>query len=196
MQLFGYWNPKLRKESRRCLSRLSPLKHSEISWLLWGRGEYLFPSDLNLTGHQVEIKTVWTETLCRAMFSYFRIYDLCSTYVPTRLSAGSDKSGCSPGMRAPQNCFRCRIAPYTSIRTDLLVLCQAVETSASRFVLIDCRANGLNSLRSGGRNSFFSKPKPWSRRGLQNLWYWTERSIGPNGPKFESALVLEMAATA
>jgi hypothetical protein len=26
---------------------------------LAGKGEYLFPGDLNPTGHQVELKTVW-----------------------------------------------------------------------------------------------------------------------------------------
>jgi integrase len=54
---------------------------------LAGQGEYLFPSDLNPTGHQVELKTVWSKTLRRAKVPYFRIYDLRSTYA-TRLSAG------------------------------------------------------------------------------------------------------------
>ena len=52
-----------------------------------GDGPYLFPSDLNSTGHQVELKTVWRKTLRRAKVPYFRIYDLRSTYA-TRLSAG------------------------------------------------------------------------------------------------------------
>ena len=47
----------------------------------------MFPSDLNPTGHQIELKTVWFKTLRRAKVPYFRIYDLRSTYA-TRLSAG------------------------------------------------------------------------------------------------------------
>jgi len=52
-----------------------------------GDGPFLFPSDLNPTGHQVQLKTVWQKTLRRAKVPYFRIYDLRSTYA-TRLSAG------------------------------------------------------------------------------------------------------------
>jgi len=52
-----------------------------------GRGPYLFPSDRNPTGHLKKLKTVWSKTLRRAKVSYFRIYDLRSTYA-TRLSAG------------------------------------------------------------------------------------------------------------
>src|ERR1700751_2557760 len=48
---------------------------------------YLFPSDENPSGHQRTLKTVWSATLRRAKVSYFRIYDLRSTYA-TRLSAG------------------------------------------------------------------------------------------------------------
>jgi integrase len=48
---------------------------------------FLFPSDQNGRGHQVTFKTVWSKTLRRAKVSYFRIYDLRSTYA-TRLSAG------------------------------------------------------------------------------------------------------------
>ena len=55
--------------------------------LLAGSGEYLFPSDLNSEGHQRSLRTVWRLTLKRARVSYFRIYDLRSTYA-TRLSAG------------------------------------------------------------------------------------------------------------
>ena len=50
-------------------------------------GPYLFPSDLNKSGHQTTLKTVWHKTLKRAKIPYFRIYDLRSTYA-TRLSAG------------------------------------------------------------------------------------------------------------
>jgi integrase len=52
-----------------------------------GGGPFLFPSDLNPTGHLKKLKTVWRKTLRRAEVSYFRIYDLRSTYA-TRLSAG------------------------------------------------------------------------------------------------------------
>ncbi len=52
-----------------------------------GEGPYLFPSDLNPTGHLKKLKTVWTKTLRWAKIPYFRIYDLRSAYA-TRLSAG------------------------------------------------------------------------------------------------------------
>ena len=52
-----------------------------------GPGPWLFPGDGNPTGHQRTLKTVWHATLRRAKVSYFRIYDLRSTYA-TRLSAG------------------------------------------------------------------------------------------------------------
>jgi len=48
---------------------------------------YLFPSDQNPSGHIRTLKTTWEATLRRAKVSYFRIYDLRSTYA-TRLSAG------------------------------------------------------------------------------------------------------------
>ncbi|MFZ0758335.1 MAG: tyrosine-type recombinase/integrase [Candidatus Sulfotelmatobacter sp.] len=52
-----------------------------------GDSPFLFPSDLNRSGHQTTFKTVWHKTLRRAKVPYFRIYDLRSTYA-TRLSAG------------------------------------------------------------------------------------------------------------
>jgi len=52
-----------------------------------GPGPFLFPSERNPTGHQVELKTVWAKTLRRGKVPYFRIYDLRSTYA-ARLSAG------------------------------------------------------------------------------------------------------------
>jgi len=52
-----------------------------------GPGVYLFPSDMNQSGHQTTLKTAWHKTLRRAKIPYFRIYDLRSTYA-TRLSAG------------------------------------------------------------------------------------------------------------
>ena len=52
-----------------------------------GTGPYLFPSNLNPTGHLKKLNTVWTKTLRRAKIPYFRIYDFRSAYA-TRLSAG------------------------------------------------------------------------------------------------------------
>jgi integrase len=52
-----------------------------------GNGEYLFPSDLNPKGHLGSLRTAWRKALKRAKVSYFRLYDLRSTYA-TRLSAG------------------------------------------------------------------------------------------------------------
>ena len=60
---------------------------SEINSAIAGDGPFRFPSDLNPTGHQVELRTVWHKSLRRAKVPYFRIYDLRSTYA-TRLSAG------------------------------------------------------------------------------------------------------------
>lgn len=54
---------------------------------LSGAGPYLFPSERNPETHQTTFKTTWHATLRRAGVSYFRIYDLRSTYA-TRLSAG------------------------------------------------------------------------------------------------------------
>src|SRR5262245_5668575 len=54
---------------------------------LAGDRPYLFPSDLNPTGHLATFKTAWEACLRRANVPYFRIYDLRSTYA-TRLSAG------------------------------------------------------------------------------------------------------------
>lgn len=52
-----------------------------------GNGEFLFPSDLNQEGHLRSLRTAWRKALKRAGVSYFRLYDLQSTYA-TRLSAG------------------------------------------------------------------------------------------------------------
>jgi integrase len=52
-----------------------------------GEGPFLFPSDRIPDRHQTTVKTVWRKTLRRAKITYFRIYDLRSTYA-TRLSAG------------------------------------------------------------------------------------------------------------
>jgi len=53
---------------------------------LAGNSIWLFPGE-NPSGHQKSLKTVWHAVLRRAKVSYFRIYDLRSTYA-TRLSAG------------------------------------------------------------------------------------------------------------
>ena len=52
-----------------------------------GNGEFLFPSDLNQEGHLRSLRAAWRKALKRAKISYFRLYDLRSTYA-TRLSAG------------------------------------------------------------------------------------------------------------
>jgi integrase len=52
-----------------------------------GNGDFLFPCDESPTKHMKSVKTAWKNTLRRAGISYFRIYDLRSTYA-TRLSAG------------------------------------------------------------------------------------------------------------
>src|SRR6266446_3204595 len=53
---------------------------------LAGNRVWLFPGE-NPSGHEKSLKTVWHAVLRRAKVSYFRIYDLRSTYA-TRLSAG------------------------------------------------------------------------------------------------------------
>jgi integrase len=52
-----------------------------------GNGDFLFPSDETPTKHLRSVKTAWRNTLRRSGISYFRIYDLRSSYA-TRLSAG------------------------------------------------------------------------------------------------------------
>lgn len=52
-----------------------------------GNGEFLFPSNLNQEGHLKSLRTAWRKALKRAGVTYFRLYDLRSTYA-TRLSAG------------------------------------------------------------------------------------------------------------
>ena len=52
-----------------------------------GPSPFLFPSDKKQDGHQRSFRKVWQSVLQRARVSYFRIYDLRSTYA-TRLSAG------------------------------------------------------------------------------------------------------------
>ena len=52
-----------------------------------GKGECVFPSDLNQEGHLKSLRTAWRKALKRAGIPYFRLYDLRSTYA-TRLSAG------------------------------------------------------------------------------------------------------------
>jgi integrase len=52
-----------------------------------GNGVFLFPSHLNQEGHLKSLRTAWRKALKRAGVTYFRLYDLRSTYA-TRLSAG------------------------------------------------------------------------------------------------------------
>jgi integrase len=52
-----------------------------------GTGPWLFPNDSSPTGYQQSFKKVWSTSLRKAGISYFRLYDLRSTYA-TRLSAG------------------------------------------------------------------------------------------------------------
>jgi integrase len=52
-----------------------------------GAGEWLFPCDRSPLGYQQSFKKVWGTTLRKAGITYFRLYDLRSTYA-TRLSAG------------------------------------------------------------------------------------------------------------
>jgi integrase len=52
-----------------------------------GNGEFLYPSDLNREGHLKSLRTAWRKALKRSGVSYFRFYDLRSTYA-TRFSAG------------------------------------------------------------------------------------------------------------
>jgi integrase len=52
-----------------------------------GPGLFLFPSEKKPDQHQQSIRKIWQTVLGRAGVSYFRIYDLRSTYA-TRLSSG------------------------------------------------------------------------------------------------------------
>jgi integrase len=54
---------------------------------LAGPGSWLFPSPNSPNEHQQNFRKAWRSTLRRAGVTYFRIYDLRSTYA-TRLSAG------------------------------------------------------------------------------------------------------------
>jgi integrase len=54
---------------------------------LAGPGSWLFPSPDSPNEHQQNFRKAWRSTLRRAGVTYFRIYDLRSTYA-TRLSAG------------------------------------------------------------------------------------------------------------
>lgn len=52
-----------------------------------GPGDWLFPSSESESGHLETVKKSWRKTLANAGLTYFRIYDLRSTF-GTRLSAG------------------------------------------------------------------------------------------------------------
>jgi integrase len=83
------WIPNSKTPNRIAEVPLTPLAISAFrdQLAIAGEGQFLFPSDLNSTGHQVALRTVCQKTLRRAKVPYFRIYDLRSTYA-TRLSAG------------------------------------------------------------------------------------------------------------
>ena len=70
-----------------CLTGQYPLEAFRGQIRISGPGPWLFPSHNNPSTHQKTLKTVWHAVLRRAKVSYFRIYDLRSTYA-TRLSAG------------------------------------------------------------------------------------------------------------
>jgi hypothetical protein len=59
---------------------LTPIEAFKNQMAISGTGPYLFPRDLNPTGHLKKLKTVWRKTLRRAKIPYFRIYDLRSAY--------------------------------------------------------------------------------------------------------------------
>ena len=71
------------------LHEITPLviKDFRSQMLISGIGPFLFPSDKSPSGHHEYLETAWRRTLKRAGVSYFRSYDLRSTYA-TRLSAG------------------------------------------------------------------------------------------------------------
>jgi integrase len=83
------WIPDSRTPNRIAEVPLTPLAVEALrnQLAISGPGPFLFPSDLNPTGHQRTLNTAWQKTLRRAGVPYFRIYDLRSTYA-TRLSAG------------------------------------------------------------------------------------------------------------
>jgi integrase len=83
------WIPDSKTPSGVAEVPLSPLAAEAFKnqMALAGESPFLFPSDRNANGFQTTLKTVWWRTLRRAKVSYFRLYDLRSTYA-TRLSAG------------------------------------------------------------------------------------------------------------
>jgi integrase len=83
------WIPDFKTPNGIAEVKLTPLAVDAFrdQLAIAGDGPFLFPSDLNPTGHQVELKTVLQRSLRRAKVPYLRIYDLRSTYA-TRLSAG------------------------------------------------------------------------------------------------------------
>ena len=72
---------------RKCRSRRLQCRRSRTNFELRVRGPICFRATRINRGTRRLVKTVWHKTLKRAKLSYFRIYDLRSTYA-TRLSAG------------------------------------------------------------------------------------------------------------
>ena len=76
------WIPDSKTPNGTAEVPLSPLAIEAFrrQMVIAGESPFLFPSDLNRSGHQTTFKTVWHKTLRRAKVPYFRIYDLRSTY--------------------------------------------------------------------------------------------------------------------
>ncbi len=83
------WIPDSRTPNEIAEVPLTPLavQAFQRQLAISGDGPFLFPSDLNPSGHHKNLRKAWMITLSRAKVAYFRIYDLRSTYA-TRLSAG------------------------------------------------------------------------------------------------------------
>src|SRR5580658_10764768 len=83
------WIPDSRTENGLAEVPLTPIAvdafRNQLS--LAGPGDWLFPSHRTAGQHYKSAKGVWRAALRKAGVSYFRIYDLRSTYA-TRLSAG------------------------------------------------------------------------------------------------------------
>jgi Phage integrase family len=84
-----FWIPESKTPSGRAELPLTELAaeafRDQIE--LAGPGDWLFPSSESKSGHLESVKKGWRKTLENAGITYFRIYDLRSTF-GTRLSAG------------------------------------------------------------------------------------------------------------
>lgn len=84
-----FWIPDSKTPSGRAELPLAELAAEALrdQIELAGPGDWLFPSTESKSGHLETVKKAWRTTLERAEITYFRIYDLRSTF-GTRLSAG------------------------------------------------------------------------------------------------------------